>query len=202
MRVISLLICAVVSLGAGAEEVVWKLDLRERAARRADPNANTLRHAAWIAKGRLPHGHDDNVVDGGVDPTVLAPIELVEQVTSVFSLDSARQKTFRDQWEVQGAARILGENYWTELQNVLRPAIEIERENKRLRRGDDSGPCLARSEALVAARQQWGTETFDRFLYEVVAPGVYFHSSCSNPALMTKAEFWLDEWQWKERGCR
>lgn len=218
MRVLPLgLLMLVASLNIVADDA-WKLDLRARAARRADPAQNAKRHAASVANGRPVQRLEENVVDGSFDPTILAPIELIDQVIPVYNLERERQEKSRRDWRSRGAAQLLGNDFWDRLRAVLAPAIAVEHENRRItsmavaehaaimqarppEQFSDGGECATRAEALAAARATWG-EAFDRFLYEVVAPGVYFSSSCSDPKLMAKPEFWLAEWQSMEEGCR
>lgn len=211
-----LLIC--VSLPILGDELPWRIDARVRAERRADPARNAARHAAWVTNGRPTQPPDKNVVDGSFDVTILAPIELIDQVIPVFNLEREQQEKFRREWKSRGAAEVLGKDYWERLRAVLAPAIAVEHENRRIgalpvaehnsvmrsrqhEQFSDGGECRARAEALVAARAAWG-DSFDRFLYEVVAPGVHFSSSCSDPELMTRPEFWLAEWRSMEEGCK
>jgi hypothetical protein len=219
MRVLSLgLVFLVITAGAIADVVPWKVDLQERARRRADPAANAARYAAAAAAGRQPERSGLNVVEGSFDPAVLAPIELIGQVVPVYNLDRERQERFRRDWTSRRAVELLGADFWEQLRGVLAPAIAAEHESRRIgamtksehdaimesrpaEQFSDAGECASRSAALAAARARWG-EAFDRFLYETVAPGVHFSTSCSDPALMTKPEFWLAEWQSMEEGCR
>lgn len=218
MRVTALLVLILVALTVSADETPWRLDDRARAERRADPVRNAARHAAWVANGRPGQSAQENVVEGSFDVSVLAPIELIDQVIPVFNLQREQQEKFRREWRARGAAEVLGHDFWDKLRAVLAPAIAVEHENRRIgalppaahntlmqsRRDEqfsDGGECATRAEVLVAARAAWG-ESFDRFLYEVVAPGVHFSSSCSDPELMTRPEFWLAEWRSMEEGCK
>ncbi|HUP62490.1 MAG TPA: hypothetical protein VNA69_18950 [Thermoanaerobaculia bacterium] len=206
------------SLPAAAGVPVWKLDVRERAERRADPVRNARHHAAFAARGQwIEVGN--SVVDGSLDPGIFAPIELMDQVILVFNADPDRRQKFRREWTARGAPELLGNDFWNRLHVMLGPAIAIERENRRVgalppaerdevmqsraahQPFNDGGECAARADALAAARAAWG-EVFDRFLYEVVAPGVRFWTSCSDPALLTRPESWLDKWEEMGKGCR
>jgi hypothetical protein len=208
----------IASFGLTADPSSWTLDLQTRAVRRADPSGNAARHAAWTAKGRPDRPIDENVVDGSFDPTILAPIELIDQVIPVFNLQRPKQERFRREWSARGATQLLGRDFWSRLEEILGPAIAVDHENRRLgqlpaaereavtrarphQQHSDAVECATRASVLAAARATWG-ESFDRFLYEAVAPGVYFSSSCSDPQLMAKPEFWLAEWRSMEEGCR
>jgi len=73
MRVVRMAILLLASLPAPAEVPAWKLDLRERAERRADPVRNARHHEAFVARGQwIEVGN--NVVDGSLDPEIFAPI--------------------------------------------------------------------------------------------------------------------------------
>lgn len=189
-----------VCLPMTADEPVWKMDLLQRAIRRADPQQNAARRAAWIAKGRpgIPDA-DDSIIEGSYDPSVLAPIELVLNTYPVFNLERERQERFRRDWESRGARQLLGPDYWETLRTVFQRAIFLDNEARHSRRPDED-PCSAEADALQAGRARWG-EAFDRFLYESVAPGVYFSVSSSAPALMHDPDHWVETWTFREKGC-
>ena len=222
MRVLSLGLLLIATFAAFADEVVWKMDPYERARRRADPAENARRHAAAVEKGRQPAPADVNLIEGSYDTTVLAPIELMVQVYAAYTLEPPRREKFRRDWASRGAAELLGKDWWERLRVVFRRAIAIDEERLRIRAlpaeeqkaiaeaknaeppregHNDDGDCEAEAEALKAGRAIWG-ETFDRFLYEVIAPGVYYWTSSSDPESLTDPERWLEEWEYRERGCR
>lgn len=205
-----------------ADEAPWLIAAETRALRRADPVANAARHQAWVAKGRQPIDATSHLVDGSIDPTIIAPIELIDHLV-VYNLEPQRVEKFRREWAARGAADLLGPDFWTRLETILAPLLALDRETRRLHAlpqherdlevarkepgkakvgFNDDGWCMARAETLIAARREWGRETFDRFLYDVVAPGAYFWTSMSDPARMTTPEYWLEEWKWMEGGCR
>jgi hypothetical protein len=201
--------------------VVWRMDPHERARRRADPAENARRHAAAVANGRQAAPPDVNLIEGSYDPTVLAPIELMMQIYPVYNLEPERRERFHREWESRGAAELLGKDWWERLRVVFKQAIHIDFERRRIQRlplqeqkalaaikaaeplkqHSDDGDCEAEAEALKAGRTAWG-EPFDHFLYEVVAPGVYYWISSSDPASLTEPQRWLEEWEYKEKGCR
>lgn len=211
-----LLLLVVSSFLVADDRPAWRLTLEERAVRRADPVANAARHQASAAKGRQWLDPTSNVVDGSIDPTMIAPIELIDSA-NIYHLEAARQAKFRADWTARDAARLLGADWWERLRAVFAPLAAVEKEIRRIHKlpepereaaqaalfskhpGSD-GYCEARAETLIAARQAWGRETFDRFLYEVVAPGTNLSSGAAPD--MTKPEYWIDYWQWMEGGCR
>jgi hypothetical protein len=220
MRVILLGLLLVLSFSSLADVPAWKVDLRERAIRRADAAENAARRTAWIANRRPGQPPPQtNVVEGSYDPTVLAPIELIQQVYPVYNLERKREEKFRREWASRGAAELLGKDWWERLRLILGPAIFEDYENRRMhtlsaeeggaaresrnaaQESTGEGDCERDGQVLEAARATWG-EAFDRFLYQVVAPGVYYWSSSSDPKLMSDPEHWLDEWRWKEEGCK
>lgn len=208
MRLFALCVLLLTGFTAVAEQPSWKLDLRARAERRADPAANAARHAAAASRGRAVQA-GDNVVDGSVDVTILAPIELIGQVIPVYNLQPERQEKFRREWRSRGAEQLLGKDFWEQLRVLFAPAIAAEYENRRVGalpearevQFNDGGECATRAEALVAARGKWG-ETFDQFLYEAVAPGVRYWTSSSDPKPLTQPEHWPGYWRFMEEGCR
>jgi hypothetical protein len=201
----SLLLLVLLTVTAVAEEAAWKLTLEQRAARRADPVANAARREAAAAKGRSGFSATDNVVYG--DPSVIAPIELVDRVI-VFNLPPDVAAKRRHNWMMRGAADILGPDFWNRLQVVFSEVIAHDRGYRRpgavplAPLPNENPECAATANALVKARVEWGRETFDRFLYEVVAPDVFFYSSSSDPAALQNPEHWVEEWKWLEAGCR
>lgn len=199
-----------------ADQPAWTLTHEERAVRRADPVANAARHHALESKGRQGLDPTSNVVDGSIDPTMIAPIELIDSA-NIYHLEAARQEKFRADWTARGAGGLLGVDFWERLRSVFAPLATVEREIRRIhalpefeRRAAEAalfsknpssdGYCEARAETLIAARQEWGRETFDRFLYEVIAPGTNF--SIGGSPEMTNPEFWIDHWNWMEGGCQ
>lgn len=222
MRVLPIgLLLVIVSLSITADEAVWKIDLQQRAIRRADPVENARRHAAAVAKGRQAASSDVNLIEGSYDPAILAPIELIAQIYPVYNLEPEKRERFRREWKARGATELLGKDWWERLRVALARPIFLDHEARRIHtlpveeqkalaaikaarpptHHSDDGECEAEAEALNAGRALWG-ETFDRFLYEVVAPGVYFWTSSSDPTLMTEPEHWLEEWRYREAGCR
>ena len=217
MRVL-ILTFVILAPNALAEKPSWNLTLEERAMLRADPQANAERHRASVHKGRPAEEASATVIDGSVEPASVAPIELIQEIATVLSLDEARRNRFRASWESHGAVELLGDGYWAKLHEILRPAIaaydEYERVNalsqkereaflaaRPVRPFADNGECAANAAGLIAARKYWGDATFDRFLYESIAPTLY-QTAGSSSARLSSREFWLDHWRWLEGGCR
>jgi hypothetical protein len=222
MRVLPAGLLLIASFAVSADEVVWRMEPHERARRRADPAENARRHAAAVANGRQAAPPDVNLIEGSYDPTVLAPIELMTHIYPAYNLEPQRREKFRRDWHSRGAAELLGKDWWERLRVVFKRAIALDHEMRRIhalppeeqkalaavrhaeppKEGhNDDGECEAEAEALNAGRAIWG-EAFDRFLYEVVAPGVYYWISSSDPVSLTQPERWLEEWEYREKGCR
>lgn len=184
MRVFLVITLFIVALDGRAEKPVWQLTSEERATFRA----NAI----------------DPMVDGARTPEIIAPIELMAIVLATYSLldnDRARQERFRRDWHTRGAADHLGAKFWEDLRTVVEPMIAVHQKTRR-EPGDGTPDCVATAEALILARATYGAEKFDRFLYEIVAPGAKWPASSSSPELLRRPEFWLDQWKWQEEGCR
>jgi hypothetical protein len=195
----------------------WLMDDSERLARRFDPVAAAARLRLAVAEGDVPvNSGAEDAVFGRHNPELFLPWELLDDVYGVFNLDPAAQRQRRDKWVDRGAPRLLGDDFWTRLQELLRPLIVAEGELKRVHLAQQAATgaarrallveasrhlsdslCPLRAKALEAAREAFGRETFDRFLYEVVAPesGSYSGSSAGLSG-MASGLLWVAE------GCK
>jgi hypothetical protein len=191
------------------------LDNRERAARRADVQANSVRRAIAISEGRIQAGDDTFIVDGSRNPELLMPTELMHSLPAAFNPDPSLRK-YREKWDVRGASQYLGEDPWPRLYAVAREYIDAEIEVHRLgmqirratvaerdslqKQNDElqegNRLCRLRAEALSRARNAFGRETFDRFLYRVIAPDAFRRTSTSS------AEAFAETLLWQDGGCR
>jgi hypothetical protein len=199
----------------------WLMDHNERLARRYDSSAAAARLRLAVAEGDVQASTDihKSVVVGRRNPELLMPGELMEHVYPRFSHDVAKQREVRDKWTERGGARYLGDDYWIRLQKRLQPLIETNRQRRDLQmkletatgaekeflreawsRANDA-LCPLRAKGLAAAREIFGRENFDRFLYEVVAPDVVIissYQSISPSSPSGEASLAI----WDEEGCQ
>lgn len=200
-------------------KAAWEWTLDERLAVRFNPTlamqrANKL--SAAVRSVEVSTGVADllDVVDGNETPELFAPGELFNVLLNGYRGD----KAFRDISRSLLRERIQQfgldhEQFWTDLEvitsNYLTIAARREtllakvaeaspREQRRLVRGlqdMDRELCAARAEALADARHYFGADTFNRFLYTVVAPGLRIGSD-------TTAEATPGHVRFLEGGCK
>lgn len=169
----------------GREKAKWEWTVEERLSARFDPVLAAKRAA------RQPQGM--GTVSGEVEPELFLPGELFSSLLAGLDADAK----FRETSRAILRNRILEfgldpQQFWRELEDAISSHVrltsryaallnrlresepgtgtrgEIEAEKERL------GPvlCRSRADALAEARRHFGAETFDRFLYTVVAPGL------------------------------
>ncbi len=172
----------------------WQWTDEERVEVRFDPNAMKARLDRHFAKaeaeGRSIRFPPQLVVDGASNPELLMPWEVFERLlTSGFSDGPRVREAFRASVAEQATA-ILGSkhNLWAILEDVAFDFLASRREEMALARTVraatsaerkkifaeievvQSPQCGYRADALRAARLVYGADSFDRFLYEAVAP--------------------------------
>lgn len=198
-------------LSAGAPVPPWKVALQARLTERFDPGQASLRRAAAVAGGRKLSAVE-NIVVGGTHPELLLPSELMDHLTLGFTTDDAMRAEYRSKWQARGAEVLLGPGY---LDRVERHAAAFLAANADILRIGAIGAsstgglspqlreqyqrasqslCPLRADALRVLREEFGRETFDRFLYEAVAPDAVMltTSSDGDPSSV---------WMWVEEGC-
>lgn len=187
----------------------WEWTVDERIAARSDVAARAERWSVARASGEIRGAVATDLVLGSRNPELVMPVELMQQVGLAFLPD--RQERWRKQWAA--GAEILGPDFWDRLEWVALPLFETMRRSaelgSRIAVATDierhrlleelqtvSAPeCRQCAEALAAARAVFGREAFDRFLYQVVAPGTKFMIGSSSPATLEL------HWRWLEEGC-
>ena len=196
------------------EERVVNVSDRERVARRFAPGEASQRRAAAVAGGRVENV-DGYVVDGGRDPELLMPWEIMQYVSGAFESGDAALSAYAERWRTRGAAAQLGDDFVPRLRAIMQPILDATSEMRRLQAqlpADDAAErermqarrstvnrslCRLRAQALATARQTFGEERFHTFLYEAVAPDVVIVSTAASSPEAT-----LDLWKWYEEGCR
>ena len=194
-------------------KAAWEWTNEERIAARTDAGSRAARRDAAGAAGDVSPGEDaDDIVIGSRNPELLMPYELMDRVALAFFTGGARQAQWRERW--RAGEEILGEDFWGRLATVTRPFFDGHRRFADLARRAEETPegargilreeqqrihqsqCRQRLDALNAARTTFGRERFDRFLYEVVAPGEKILTSLNEPFGPSG-----DPWRWMADGC-
>lgn len=174
------------SAGPATEKRSWEWTLQERLALRLDPAAIKARQLSRevndpASKSQIktdpPESPLSYSIDGRVHPELLLPHEIFESLMTAFTPDEDRRQRYRE--GVRAGILAAGfeyEQFWSLLSSVTG-------EYARYKYGAGGGThdleeqCRLSAAALTQARQVFGKERFDRFLYEVVAPGIQVASA-------------------------
>jgi len=172
-------------------KAAWRWTDEERiAARRAHADV----HPPVAADARvLVNGAGSTpgyTIDGATHPELFLPSELMRRLLRGVSSDAMFRASFRQQYsEAIRRAGFDEHELWAGLDRIGARHAELANRSARLRQEMDvSAPaarrsleqsadrlsaevCSARVRALTDARNLFGQERFDRFLYEGVAPG-------------------------------
>jgi hypothetical protein len=171
------------SAGArGKRPSEWTLE--ERLAARLDRGRAAARGASG---GQAIH---DYALDGSRDPELLLPHELFQSLLTGFVPDPARRERQRAAQRPRLAAVHLNEElFWATLHTAAAPYLDTYLYPSPEATGAETAkqsatPCRAAFAALNRARDAFGRDVFDRFLYEAVAPvtQVTVATSASDPA--------------------
>jgi len=218
LRILVLMFAAVPALAGGAPRVkdAWEWTIDERVASRHDPVLAAARRAVALKEGQLSADSDLNVVLGSRNPELLLPWELMDRLLVAFTFrDAAVSKKYRERWFADAEGSPLGPDAFARIETLLREFIDASSETERLQAAlDKAGPqerptlqlqwekandsiCPLRAKALNDARETFGRANFDRFLYDVIAPGaVILTTPAKNPHSRAELESWV------EGGCR
>jgi hypothetical protein len=189
-------------------KAAWEWTNEERIAARKDPVLRIQRREEAFAAGDLERSDKRDVLVGRRNPELFLPTELMNNLKGAYRPDAKRRA--REQW-APGTHRF-GDDFWERLFAAGRPffeadvrhlqlqrrwqtqdAAERERAQDELSSVSDS-LCPLRMQALRAARETFGHEAFDRFLYEVVATTAVLKGSSSG----RDGPF---SHLWEEEGC-
>jgi hypothetical protein len=173
------------------------------------------RGEAAIAAGLLePTDRSDDFVIGTQNPELFMPHELMERLFGGFHPDVVLQREYRRKWLERGAAQYLGDGFWDRLYAAVRPfiiakVVEIDIGEESAGVPDPTehafqerwiharnAVCPARARALAAAREVFGRENFDAFLYQAVAPDAVMGTKLPDVSKLP------GQWRWEEEGCR
>jgi len=171
-----------------AAKRAWQWSADERIAARLDPafvEKHTKRNPSDPGKATFS-------IDGRQDPHVFLPFELFVFLLGGLHGDAANRDVTRAMMEdrIKSFGYADPSAFWRELETVAAPYLTLLKRNAALHVKMQTAPrperaaiaeeiesshiplCRSRAEALAAARAHFGRETFDRFLYTVVAPQV------------------------------
>jgi len=192
-----LILCGLFALPLLSEEVreqprakakaAWEWTLDERLARRFDAQriAKHMQDTA-AAHPAAVRGRLFGVVDGSETPELLMPNELFSSLLS--GLEGSEQFREISRSTLQDGIRAFGwddATFWRDLETLSATYLGLSQQRMTLPMNttgaEDSASqaaterldrevCAARVAALASARRHFGTATFDRFLYTVVAP--------------------------------
>jgi len=184
----------------------WELQLEERVALRTNPElarrrievGNRVQTSSMARRADGPAWVDR--FDGKTHPELFLPHEVFDELLKLaFTGDPRMGQVVRNGLARQVERHGLPADFWNRLESVstvyladawaLRNPLPAE-EALTLKQTD---ACRSRSDSLAAARNEFGRERFDRFLYEVIAVNM-FSASDRIPA--------RDSLLMIERGCR
>jgi hypothetical protein len=189
-----------------AAKAAWQWTEEERIAVRLDPQRGRPAppsvapdSAAGTAADR-PKVALSYTIDGRTNPELFLPHELFDSIAGGLSPDAKiRQKTRSFYREDLIAAGYDDNEFWAALETAASPYVALKRRAylDHIRdtaaakksgspwtpsdHSDDPSLCRARIDGLNAARQHFGRETFDKFLYNVVAPNKMLATSSNYP---------------------
>jgi hypothetical protein len=185
-----------------ARKPAWKWTLGERLDKRYDPVEIKSRAAEKVSEdakiremfkdmpGALGAERDfrADTIEGKTHPELFLPGELFDALLGdAFPSGKLSLADTRRHLDAPAAALGLGRDFWTRLRRVAAPYLDLQREDERLalegarrepsaKRSDSpshrTAICRARTDALAAAKAEFGEESFLRFLYEAVAPNL------------------------------
>lgn len=192
-------------------KAAWEWTNEERIAARKDPLLRIQRREEAFAAGDLQRYDKSDILVGRRNPELFLPTDLILYLKAAYAHNSDTMTNARSRWA--SATQRFGEKFWARLYESGRPYFDAEGRHLQLQlqyqdENDaaerqrismeisqvSNSLCPLRVEALRAAREAFGRDVFDRFLYEVVAPAARSRGSSSGP----DGPF-SDLWQ--EEGC-
>ena len=221
MRSLVLFLALFASSSAFAQQnrPAWKLTLDERIALRTSPELArervrqaTAQHSIAANSNRDGRVSAD-LFDGKSHPELFLPHEIYRSLMTLAFLAPARNADRFRRGLMPEVRRVgLPGDFWERLRTVSSVYIADAWAEKDLGAGihKESGAgrsraeaglslkqldvCRSRADAIIAARREFGSDTFDRFLYEVIAVNKFHSEEDHLPA--------ADVLRWVERGCR
>lgn len=175
----ALLSCLIASsplLAGSTSAHKWTVD--QRLSVRFDPSDMEKR---LQAAERVPNQErGTSFVDGSKNPELLLPTELFSALLKQgFDPDPDVRKLFRSRVEPVASDLGIGPELWPTLKELAAGLLPSTSE-KRLTYEE---VCRGHFEALAAARKAFGEKSFDRMLYEAVAPGLKISLKATGPEM-------------------
>jgi len=179
------------------EKKPWTLSVEERIALRADPKlaaerAGVTRQLQATAKTKSSVWVDD--FNGKTHPELFLPHEVFRELVELaytgppranqiiyegFMPDAKRHGLPPDFWQ---RLQVITAAYVSDIHAVKDNLHSLRGQSGRVRQRTEAilalkhvDECRSRADALAAARKEFGSERFDRFMYEVIVAGM-FHS--------------------------
>lgn len=171
----------------------WEWTVEERLAVRLDPEKIAERQRAEEARYRAAgtralstrretvHNYS---VDGSRHPELLLPHELFQSLLTGFVSDDDRRRRKRESLRAGIVASGFDEElFWAQLRSAASEYIDTyayppsETVAALSSAREPYALCRAAATALTNARQVFGADRFDRFLYEIVAPRAWVASA-------------------------
>lgn len=184
------LVCSA-SIRAADPAKPWEWTLEERLAVRLDPEKLAKRQEIEDAASRVMgrelqrrHTAQNYAIEGSRNPELFLPHELFDMLLTGFVPDAKRQAHQRASMRPGIVAAGFDEEiFWAKLRSAASQYIDTYTYPApgRSRSSVPYAMCRDAFLALNASRQVFGRETFDRLLYEVVAPGTQFAEATSAP---------------------
>ncbi len=198
-----------------AGKPAWEWTLAERLEALFDPAENRRRLEAHAYAMRQPSPKADSttiLVEGSSNPELILPHQLFERlVRQLYSSGAEAQANQREKVLPEARKYGLGDDLLETLEKVAPGYLAYKRQEKeRFERYSTGSPaekkkleqeekeaglamCAARKQGLEAARSFFGQEKLDRFLYEVIAPGM---------SMRYPDRDWKEQLLYIEGGCR
>jgi hypothetical protein len=201
--------------GKDAGKPAWEWTVAERLEALFDPAENRRRLEAHAYAMRQPSPKADSttiLVDGSSNPELILPYQLFERlVRQLYSSGAEAQANPREKVLPEARKYGLGDDLLETLEKVAPGYLAHKRQEKeRFERYSTGSPaekkkleqeekeaglamCAVRKQGLEAARSFFGPEKLDRFLYEVIAPGM---------SMRYPDRAWKEQLLYIEGGCR
>jgi hypothetical protein len=202
----------------GQTKAPWRLSLEERVALRTNPalarqRARDTRHIATNETAATNESQEwVDQFDGKTHPELFLPHEVFDELISMAFLSSPHSRyVIRRGLAPEVRRHGLPDDFWEQLESISSTFTADSQSVKDLLEGDrqrhasdqvnpqaalaagHASVCRSRAAALTAARQTFGPERFDRFLYEVIATNMFMASDRLVPAEVLRSG---------EDGCR